>query len=1037
LPKAAPGAVLERGNAATIFAIGKGGAVLNSLLIFWLASAGAAAPSPLPVTVAIHCNSLPRTLTVAPGVEYRAQVLRQGLQAKQPAMLYIDERGVDVSLQRVDALPPDPQHASAQQGASGQALIRSDAAPSRAARERMWLPSHLQVDTTTFHMAPTGKPGSVQISLRCAPPDAVEAAMFQAANALADSEALPDSSARLRARAKSIATFESVLTGKSTANQRAQALHNLGFLYRREGRLDAASTAYIGAQALWQAADVPMAVANAIVERIQVDAQRQQFDAALALIQREAVRVNAIDATFGARIANDQCFLLKRTGASADVALACYQRAEVQAKRANDLRAAGGALLNQTAEMQTLGRQREALLSLNRILRQYVNFISPQTHARTLMALASMELGAAQLQAAVAHLEQASSIAQQSSMIEMQADVLRMLSFVYLELSDSERAMRLIVRCLALVSSEQFPMQYRLAMLQQARIQGRLGQYAAADTSLRLAQAPIGTSPDKLFDAQWLEERTVLALDQAQLPKAYALLQAMPPSRSKDVLQIESDLRAGKSPQQSGWEKLLNQVSVSQRVRVLTLLAARQDQVSRQIAAQQFQDLLVVANQLNDPVVLAAWLAAFDVFAERWIASVAQWDSTQAMQAALDWSAAGYVRSLPDQRLQESAYRQLFQTALGTAVPMPLMQSSPQLPKHTAPPAAQIRQEFCDANVAILQSSDRPEDAIVLVQTKNGVASDHLIGAMGVLRAAEKILADPDAAATVWRAQLQLISARLVQPMLAQGITPAMRVCFIHPFAASGFPWAIVPVPVPASAPAQPNDAPGAVLGTQLWLERNTLANAIGRVRSAPMFGDGPLRMISTQSVAAAQLSGGLPAQAQEWQAISRAFGKRASMIDGVRSLSDWQRLTAKPMALLHVSSHGVHDARPGESGFTALANQPVALSYFELSRSANDAPIVVLSACYSAQVETGRGALLNPASAFLRNGAQVVIATAMEVPDAQAAQLFAHFYAELSTSKDPVAAFRTAQRAVLNSPHIRDARAIAGVQVWISAGQR
>ena len=171
-------------------------------------------------TQPLGCGSSVQRIELIPGVEVKLDIVRSAVEAQMPTMVYVDERGADFSLRLLDS--------------SDQVLIRSDAAPSRAARERMLIPSGMQRAIIHFAIPASAKKTFAMVTVACSGISAVESRLFDGATALADSEELPEATQKLQARKRAIASFESVLSLAPMPTQRAQAMHNLGFLLRRE-----------------------------------------------------------------------------------------------------------------------------------------------------------------------------------------------------------------------------------------------------------------------------------------------------------------------------------------------------------------------------------------------------------------------------------------------------------------------------------------------------------------------------------------------------------------------------------------------------------------------------------------------------------------------------------------------------------------------------------------------------------------------------------------------------------------------------------
>jgi CHAT domain-containing protein len=91
-----------------------------------------------------------------------------------------------------------------------------------------------------------------------------------------------------------------------------------------------------------------------------------------------------------------------------------------------------------------------------------------------------------------------------------------------------------------------------------------------------------------------------------------------------------------------------------------------------------------------------------------------------------------------------------------------------------------------------------------------------------------------------------------------------------------------------------------------------------------------------------------------------------------------------------------------------------------DIARTPLDARLVTISACDSAGTRTYSGeGLVGLSWAFLRAGAQEVIAALWEVNDASTAQLMDRLYAGIAAGESPADALRAAKLAMLRSDTI------------------
>ena len=118
-------------------------------------------------------------------------------------------------------------------------------------------------------------------------------------------------------------------------------------------------------------------------------------------------------------------------------------------------------------------------------------------------------------------------------------------------------------------------------------------------------------------------------------------------------------------------------------------------------------------------------------------------------------------------------------------------------------------------------------------------------------------------------------------------------------------------------------------------------------------------------------------------------------------------RLSPLDSAIVLSSEHGGSEAASGEDSFKLYAR--------DIIRHPLRANLVTISACYSAGERSYSGeGLVGLSWAFLRAGAQNVIAALWDVTDASTELLMNRFYDELEKGSDPETALRTAKLSLL-----------------------
>ncbi len=119
---------------------------------------------------------------------------------------------------------------------------------------------------------------------------------------------------------------------------------------------------------------------------------------------------------------------------------------------------------------------------------------------------------------------------------------------------------------------------------------------------------------------------------------------------------------------------------------------------------------------------------------------------------------------------------------------------------------------------------------------------------------------------------------------------------------------------------------------------------------------------------------------------------------------------------IIHVAAHTVIDERPGGGAAILLEGMP--LSADQLEHRSLRVGLAVLASCSTLVDELGSGRVLETLTgAWLRAGAQGVLATLWDVDDASTYALMEQFYAQLSRGLDPQVALAAAKRRLRSDP--------------------
>jgi len=159
-----------------------------------------------------------------------------------------------------------------------------------------------------------------------------------------------------------------------------------------------------------------------------------------------------------------------------------------------------------------------------------------------------------------------------------------------------------------------------------------------------------------------------------------------------------------------------------------------------------------------------------------------------------------------------------------------------------------------------------------------------------------------------------------------------------------------------------------------------------------------------------------LPHAGKEIDLIAKRFGGRATVLNGARATpAAYEAANAGKFDFVHFVAHGVATRKRPLDSAVILARDQVSKSYKLLAREVISAPLtarlVTISSCHGAGTRTYAGeGVVGLAWAFLRAGADQVIAALWEVSDAATPRLMDRMYAGISAGRDPAVALRDAK---------------------------
>jgi CHAT domain-containing protein len=161
---------------------------------------------------------------------------------------------------------------------------------------------------------------------------------------------------------------------------------------------------------------------------------------------------------------------------------------------------------------------------------------------------------------------------------------------------------------------------------------------------------------------------------------------------------------------------------------------------------------------------------------------------------------------------------------------------------------------------------------------------------------------------------------------------------------------------------------------------------------------------------------------AEEMELIARRFPRHVTVLNGARATPvAYQAASAGTFDFVHFVAHGVATRKRPLDSAVILAPDNVSRSYKLLAREVIATPLsarlVTISSCHGAGTRTYAGeGVVGLAWAFLRAGADQVIAALWEVSDATTPKLMDRMYAGIGAGRDPAVALRDAKLALVRA---------------------
>lgn len=164
-----------------------------------------------------------------------------------------------------------------------------------------------------------------------------------------------------------------------------------------------------------------------------------------------------------------------------------------------------------------------------------------------------------------------------------------------------------------------------------------------------------------------------------------------------------------------------------------------------------------------------------------------------------------------------------------------------------------------------------------------------------------------------------------------------------------------------------------------------------------------------------------LPHAGAEMRAVAKRFVKPTVLEGAAATPGAYKAASPTKYDYVHFVAHGVATRRRPLDSAVILAADAKTRSYKLLAREVVEQPLtarlVTISSCHGAGTRTYAGeGVVGLAWAFLRAGADQVIAALWEVSDAATPQLMDDMYAEIRANKDPAVALRDAKLELVHS---------------------
>jgi CHAT domain-containing protein len=253
------------------------------------------------------------------------------------------------------------------------------------------------------------------------------------------------------------------------------------------------------------------------------------------------------------------------------------------------------------------------------------------------------------------------------------------------------------------------------------------------------------------------------------------------------------------------------------------------------------------------------------------------------------------------------------------------------------------------------------------------------------------------------------IYAKLIAP-LADGIPAGSRVVIVPDGAMTRINFESLPVPGPKRH-YWIEDVEVAVAPSLGTLSASAQPRGIKQGRSVLLIGD---------PVSSDPSFPRLRYASAEMSAVSKAFAGRTEVYRADQATPGRYR-EAKPdqFGVVHFTAHAAANAESPLDSAVILSKDGSGYKLYarDVAEQPLSADLVTISACRSAGERTYAGeGLVGFAWAFLRAGAQRVIAGLWDVDDRSTADLMGHVYAEMAQGRSPSAALRTAKLAMIAS---------------------